>query len=114
MAETAKRDVLPDLLKALLILSTTALMMGQCLGEGNWTNRLSASPLNMPLSMSICGYYFIYSRKGAPRHARAAVRFFVHACRVPDDNPYKNDFRLPLSPFSSHPLSRVFKGRRRG
>ena len=69
MAETAKRDVLPDLLKALLILSVllqhsaTALKMGQHIGEGNWTNWLSASPFNMPLFMAICGYYFYYSAK---------------------------------------------------
>lgn len=69
MAETAKRDVLPDLLKALLILSVllqhsaTALKMGQPIGEGNWTNWLSASPFNMPLFMAICGYYFFHSAR---------------------------------------------------
>ena len=69
MAETAKRDVLPDLLKALLILSVllqhsaTALKMGQHIGAGNWTNWLSANPFNMPLFMAICGYYFYYSAK---------------------------------------------------
>lgn len=69
MTETAKRDVLPDLLKALLILSVllqhsaTALKMGLPIGEGNWTNWLSASPFNMPLFMGICGYYFFYSAK---------------------------------------------------
>ena len=50
----------------------------------------------------------------ASRGMAAAMRFFVHACHVPEDNPYKNDFWLPLSPLSSHPLFRVFKGRRRG
>lgn len=69
MAETAKRDVLPDLLKALLILSVllqhsaTALKTGLHLGAGNWTNWLSASPFNMPLFMAICGYYFFYSAR---------------------------------------------------
>lgn len=69
MTETAKRDVLPDLLKALLILSVllqhsaTALKMGLPIGAGNWTNWLSASPFNMPLFMGICGYYFFYSAK---------------------------------------------------
>lgn len=69
MTETAKRDVLPDLLKALLIFSVllqhsaTALKMGLHIGAGNWTNWLSASPFNMPLFMGICGYYFFYSAK---------------------------------------------------
>lgn len=69
MAEARKRDVLPDLLKALLILSVllqhsaTALKTGVHLGEGNWTNWLSASPFNMQLFMGICGYYFYYSAK---------------------------------------------------
>lgn len=69
MAETQKRDALPDLLKALLMLSVllqhsaTALKMGLPIGEGNWANWLSASPFNMPLFMGICGYYFYYSAK---------------------------------------------------
>lgn len=69
MAEARKRDALPDLLKALLMLSVllqhsaTALKTGQPIGEGNWTNWLSASPFNMPLFMAICGYYFFYSAK---------------------------------------------------
>lgn len=69
MAETRKRDVLPDLLKALLILSVllqhsaTALKVGQHIGAGNWTNWLSASPFNMPLFMAVCGYYFFYSAR---------------------------------------------------
>lgn len=67
MAKAQERDVLPDLLKALLILSVllqhsaTALKTGLPIGEGNWTNWLSASPFNMPLFMAICGYYFFYS-----------------------------------------------------
>lgn len=67
MAEARKRDVLPDLLKALLMLSVllqhsaTALKTGLPIGDGNWTNWLSASPFNMPLFMGICGYYFFHS-----------------------------------------------------
>ncbi|MDO4818475.1 MAG: acyltransferase family protein [Akkermansia sp.] len=65
----AQRDVLPDLLKALLMFSVllqhsaTALKVGQHVGAGNWTNWLSASPFNMPLFMAICGYYFFHSAK---------------------------------------------------
>lgn len=48
-------------------------------------------------------------RATASRGMRAAMRFLVHACHVPDDNPYKGELWLPLSPLSSHPLFRLFR-----
>lgn len=48
-------------------------------------------------------------RAAASRGMRAAVRFFVHACHVPDGNPYKGELCFSLSPLSSHPLFRMFR-----
>ena len=32
------------------------------------------------------------------------MRFFEHACHVPESNPYKRQIWMPFSPLSSHPL----------